>query len=412
MTQPPGPSPTTPRPDRRILTAELLAVGSELTVGETTDTNGGELARSLVERGVTVGRITSLPDDLEVVVDALHAALSRADLVVTTGGLGPTPDDLTREAVAEACGETLGVDEAVLEWLKGLWARRGHPFPAVNVKQAWVIPSAVSLPNPNGTAPGWLVDRPDGRLIVTLPGPPREMRAMWADEVLPRLEQRGVGAELVVRTLRLHGIGESQVAQELGERMLRAANPVVATYARSEAVDVRISARAEADRAAGAVADDAEAGVLAVLGRFVWAKGATTWSGAVGEALAARGWTLATTEHGTSGSLVALLRGPAGVRRAEVVNQPVGRSEAGPEPDPATLLAEAGRIRAAGNADVGMAVAAVARRADIRVLVGIVTPAGTHADEKLAFQRGSQGADRAAIAAAAVLLETLRAAGS
>ena len=139
---------------RRILTAELLAIGSELTVGETTDTNSGELARSLVAHGVAVSRIADLPDDLDVVVDALRTALSRADLVVTTGGLGPTPDDLTREAVAAVCDETVSVDLATLDWLKGLWARRGHPFPSVNVKQAWVIPSATSLPNPNGTAPG------------------------------------------------------------------------------------------------------------------------------------------------------------------------------------------------------------------------------------------------------------------
>ena len=202
---------------RRILTAELLAIGSELTVGETTDTNSGELARSLVAHGVAVSRIADLPDDLDVVVDALRTALSRADLVVTTGGLGPTPDDLTREAVAAVCDETVSVDVATLDWLKGLWARRGHPFPSVNVKQAWVIPSATSLPNPNGTAPGWWVDRPDGRVIVTLPGPPREMRPMWAEQVLPRLADRGVGADLVVRTLRLHGIGESQVAEMLGE---------------------------------------------------------------------------------------------------------------------------------------------------------------------------------------------------
>src|SRR5690349_8081164 len=205
---------------RRILTAELLAIGTELTVGETTDTNSGELARSLVAHGVTVTRIADLPDDLEVVVDAMRTALGRADLVVTTGGLGPTPDDLTREAVAAVCGEEVVVDPDTLAWLEGLWARRGQPFPSVNVKQAWLIPSAVSLPNPNGTAPGWFVSRPDGRVMVTLPGPPREMRPMWTDEVLPRLAARGVGADLIVRTLRLHGIGESQVAELLGEPLL------------------------------------------------------------------------------------------------------------------------------------------------------------------------------------------------
>ena len=385
---------------RRILTAELLAVGSELTVGETTDTNSGELARSLVAHGVSVTRIADLPDDLGVVVDALRTALARADLVVTTGGLGPTPDDLTREAVAEVCGEAVTVDPDTLAWLEGLWARRGHPFPSVNIKQAWVIPSATPLPNPNGTAPGWWVDRPDGRVIVSLPGPPREMRPMWADAVLPRLAERGVGADLVVRTLRLHGIGESQVAELLGEALLRAANPVVATYARHEAVDVRISARSRGSEPAETTADEAEAAVMAVLGRFVWSRGSTSWAAALGEALDARGWTLAASERGTAGALVALLRGLEAVRLAEVHN------DAG---DPDAIIAEAQRARAAAGAEVGFAVHAIPREADTRVVIGIVTPDATVSDERLAFQRGSQGADRAAIAGTAVLLEVLRA---
>ena len=397
MTHDPEPSAGT----RRILTAELLAVGTELTVGETTDTNSGELARSLVAHGVTVTRIADLPDILEVVVDALRTALGRADLVVTTGGLGPTPDDLTREAVAAVCGETLHTDPETLAWLEGLWARRGQPFLSVNAKQAWLIPSAVSLPNPNGTAPGWFVSRPDGRVIVTLPGPPREMRPMWTDEVLPRLADRGVGADLIVRTLRLHGIGESQVAELLGEPLLRASNPVVATYARAEAVDVRISARAEHGRDALEVADEAEAVVDRALGRFVWARGSTSWSAAIGEALAVRGWSLATAERGTGGALVALLRGLGEVLRAEVSGEEAGGDEA-------ALIADAERVRAAAGSDVGFALHARARGQDTRVLVGIATPDGTHAEERLAFMRGSQGSDRAAISGAAVLLAALR----
>ena len=130
-----------------------------------------------------------------------------------------------------------------------------------------MLPSGSMLANPHGTAPGWWVDRPDGRVIVTLPGPPREMRPMWANEVQPRLAARGVGLESVVRTLRLTGIGESLVAERLGEPLLRATNPIVATYARQEAVDVRISARAAGGVTAGELADAAEIGRARRAGR-------------------------------------------------------------------------------------------------------------------------------------------------
>jgi nicotinamide-nucleotide amidase len=396
----------------RILTAELLAVGTELTVGETTDTNSGELARSLVAHGVTVGRTTALPDDLDVVVDALRAALSRADLVVTTGGLGPTPDDLTREAVAAVCGETVVEDPATIAWLEELWARRGMPFPSVNRKQAWLIPSATGLPNPNGTAPGWWVDRPDGRVIAMLPGPPREMRPMWAEQVLPRLAARGVGADLEVRTLRLHGIGESQVAELLGDQLLRGANPEVSTYARHEAVDVRVSARADGGRSAASLADEAESAVLAALGGHVWARGATTWAEAIDAELGGHGWTLATTERGTGGALVALLRQVTARRRAEVD----GAEDPGGEPATATERAAAGdrvraaadRLRADAGADVALAVEAVPRPSDLAAVIAVATPDGTSVEERTVFQRGGMGADRAAIAAAAVLLAALR----
>jgi len=393
---------------RPLLTAELLAVGTELTVGETTDTNSGDLARSLVAHGVAVTRVSNLPDDLAVVTEALRTALERADLVITTGGLGPTPDDLTRESVAAVCGETVEVNPSTLGWLQELWSRRGQPFPESNIKQAWMIPSASSLANLHGTAPGWWVDRPDGRVIVTLPGPPREMRPMWRELVLPRLVERGVGGDTDVRILRLTGIGESQVADRLGEPLLRATNPIVATYARHEAVDVRISARPADGRTAAELSAEAEATVLAQLGQFVWARGDTTWGGAIGEALAERHWTLATTERGTEGALVALVRGMPAVRRAEVVAEDPGARTSTPSVEGEPELREADRVRTESRADVGLALRIEEAGADLSVRVGIVTPAGRHAERRLAFQKGRQGADRAAIAAAAVLQAFLR----
>ena len=160
------------------------------TVGETRDTNSGELAGELTGIGVRVLRLQALPDELVLATEAFRAACHRADLVISTGGLGPTPDDLTREAIAAACGESTAVDPDLESWLRGLWHRRGIDFPELNLKQAWLIPSAVSIPNTNGSAPGWWVDRADGGMIVALPGPPREMRPMWHEWVVPRLVAR------------------------------------------------------------------------------------------------------------------------------------------------------------------------------------------------------------------------------
>ena len=309
--------PSGDRAERRLERAEILAIGTELTSGETRDTNAGELARALTDAGVEVVRLTALPDRREAVEEALRSALRGVDLVVTTGGLGPTPDDLTREAVAAVGGETPAVDPDLETWLRGLWQRRGLPFPTMNLKQAWLIPSARALANPNGTAPGWWVDRPDGRVVVLLPGPPREMRPMWRDEALPRLRARGLGGNRAVRTLRLTGIGESLVADRLGETILRAENPEVSTYARADAVDVRLAAAArpardgQPARSANELLDEIEPVILAAVGEHVWARGETGWAEAIGAELERRGWSLATRELGTGGALVTLLGGPA-----------------------------------------------------------------------------------------------------
>jgi len=409
-----SPIPGTTAAPRRLLTAEMLSIGTELTVGETLDTNAGELARSLVSLGVRATRVTALPDDLQTVADAFREALARSDLVITTGGLGPTPDDLTREALALVCGETPTVDPDLLAWLHGLWDRRGMPFPDVNIKQAWVIPSAVALANPHGTAPGWFVVRPDGRVVVTLPGPPREMRPMWQDEALPRLRERGLGRDLVVRTLRLTGIGESQVADRLGEPLLRATNPIVATYARADAVDIRISA-VDGDDGASAMAlvDGAERAVLDAVGEFVWARGSTSWPEALDEALASRGWTLATTETGTGGSVAALLGELRALRTADVegaasgdADQPEDDAEGSSPGD--ELRGRAAAARAGAGADVGLAVRARPRAGDTAVSIAIAFPARTHLERRIVFLAGPQGRSRTALAAAAVLLEQLR----
>ena len=406
---------------RRLLTAELLSIGTELTVGDTRDTNAGELARSLTGMGVRVVRITALPDDLGEVTTAYGDGLRRSDLVVSTGGLGPTPDDLAREAIAQVFSETPTVDPELEVGLRKLWTRRGLPFPELNLKQAWLIPSAVTLPNPNGTAPGWYATRPDGRIVVALPGPPREMRPMWSDEVVPRLQARDLGAKVASRTYRLAGIGESQVAELLGPTMLRATNPIVATYARVEAVDVRISAIAEGGRSADELVEAAAAVVLGHVGTYVWATGETSWSQAIGARLADLGWTLASVEIGTGGSVNALFGDAPWVRFGASISPDAPAAMADQmatdieelegEEVPDDLARSAQRARELGGAEVGLAVRARPRTGDTAVSIAISTPDGAHRARRVVFLTGPMGRSRAALAAAAVLLETLRRAG-
>ncbi len=403
-----------PAPERaRLLTAELLSIGTELTVGDTRDTNAGELARSLTAQGVRVLRMTALPDNLEVVTAAFQVGLKRADLVVSTGGLGPTPDDLTREAIAAATDETPSVDPELEAWLRELWARRGMPFPELNLKQAWLVPSAVALPNPNGTAPGWLVSSRDGRVVVALPGPPREMRPMWSGEALPRLEALGLGAPVAARTYRLTGIGESQVAERLGEGLLRATNPIVATYARVEAVDVRVSAVSDGDRSADELLEAAASAVIERLGTYVWATGETTWSEAIGARLDARGWTLSVVEIGTGGSVDALLGDAPWLRFDETVSNdaPAAVAHGAPADEgdevPDDLVRFARRARELGGSEVGLAVRIRPRTGDAAVAMAISTPDGEHRARRLVFLTGPMGRSRAALTAAAFLFETL-----
>jgi nicotinamide-nucleotide amidase len=391
---------------RQILTAELLSIGSELTVGETRDTNAGELARSLTDDGVEVLRLMALPDDEAAVRDAWTAGLARADLVVSTGGLGPTPDDLTRESIAATIGETPTIDPELERWLRGLFERRGAAFSATNLKQAWTLPSVTPIPNDNGTAPGWWVDRPDGRIMVALPGPPREMRPMWAGWVHPRLVERGLGRPVATVTLRTAGMGESQMAERLGPLLTRGTNPTIATYARAEAVDVRISAEAGTRDDAAALVHAAEAAVLERIGSHVWGRGDATWASVLAEALAARQWRLATVEVGTHGSLAALLGEGLGARLVRATVDAAGPGRGGGGRVDAVALARS--ARADTGAEVGLAVVTRARGSDLAVSIAVADPAGEQIERRLAFIAGAMGRTRAATLAAAVLHARLR----
>ena len=224
--------------------AELLSIGAELLLGETVDTNAAFLGGEMAALGLPLSSVRMLPDDRAVLREAFDEARGRSTVVIATGGLGPTHDDLSREGLADALGEELAEDPALLDILERRFAAFG-PMPPANRRQALVIPSAEPLPNPIGSAPGWWVED-EGVIVVLMPGVPSEMRRMWAEQVRPRLEERFGLPPLAIRTVKAFGIGESLMAERLGAVLSEPPPGVdVGIYARDDGVHVRFSTHGE-----------------------------------------------------------------------------------------------------------------------------------------------------------------------
>ncbi|OGO50413.1 MAG: competence/damage-inducible protein A [Chloroflexi bacterium RBG_16_68_14] len=283
--------------------AELISIGTELLLGEILDTNAQYLAARLPPLGIDLYYVSKVGDNLERLTEVIERAWRRSDLAITTGGLGPTEDDLTREAIARVLGEELSVDPGMEEQLRAFFSRRGVAMPERNVKQATLIPSARALPTPRGPAPGWWVER-EGRVIVALPGPPVEMEYMWEQQVAPELERRLAGRRtvLVARVLKTVGLGEGHV-DELVSPLLKSTNPTIGVYARADGVQLRIAAKAPTKEEAWRLIEPVEAEVRRLLGDIVWGADDDTLEGAVGGLLRQHGLTLATMESCTGGLL-------------------------------------------------------------------------------------------------------------
>jgi nicotinamide-nucleotide amidase len=282
--------------------AELLSIGTELLLGQIVDTNSAYLAGRLAGLGIDLLYTSTVGDNLGRATETLRRAVERSDLVVCTGGLGPTEDDLTREAIAAALGETPAVDPALAAELDAWFAGRGAPMPERNRKQAWLIPSARALANPLGTAPGWDVRR-NGKRIIAMPGVPREMTRMWEVEVEPSL---GDGSVLRWRTLKLLGIGESSVEEALDE-LVHSTAPTVATYAKNDGVHVRITDKGTDGAAVAGRIEAMDGTIRERIGQHVWGTDDDTLGAVVGRALMARGWRLAVGEAITGGEIARAL---------------------------------------------------------------------------------------------------------
>ncbi|HEU0073702.1 MAG TPA: competence/damage-inducible protein A [Dehalococcoidia bacterium] len=283
------------------MNAEIVSIGTEILLGEIVDTNAAYIAERLPALGIDVYYKHAVGDNLTRLAEVIGRARERADVVITTGGLGPTEDDLTREAIALVHDEETAVDPDLETWLRDLYKRRGNVMPERNIKQTWLIPSARAINNPRGTAPGWWVER-DGKIVIAMPGPPSEMNRMWEEEVAPELAKRSTGTVLIKRTLKTAGLGESNV-DEMISHLLKGNNPSIGLYARADGVHVRMGAKAPTAEEARALIEPVEAQIREILRPHVWGADDDTFESVVGETLAQRGLTLAAMESCTGGLL-------------------------------------------------------------------------------------------------------------
>ncbi len=223
---------------------EVLTIGTELLLGYTVDTNAADLGRALAAAGAEITRRTTVADRPEAIRAGVAEALDRTGFVITTGGLGPTRDDMTKTVVAELLGKRLVLDEGLLASIAARFQRMGRPMPAINRTQAEIPEGATTLPNPRGTAPGLWVEDARGRVVVLLPGVPREMRGLLVEEVLPRIVARQGGARRVVlsRTVRTTGVSESALAERVGPIEPDIAPLTLAYLPSVQGVDLRVTA--------------------------------------------------------------------------------------------------------------------------------------------------------------------------
>ncbi|MBI2859831.1 MAG: competence/damage-inducible protein A [Chloroflexi bacterium] len=351
--------------------AEIVATGTELLLGEIVDSNSPFLAQQLSRLGIDLFWVSTVGDNLRRLIEVLQRAWERSDFIITTGGLGPTQGDITRDALAAMLGEHLTVDEAEKARLETFFRSRGLEMPESNIRQATRIPSSQFLSNPLGTAPGWWVER-DGRIIVTLPGPPEELQQLWRNECAPRLQERQSSGIILTRVLKIFGISEARLG-ELVSGLAARSNPTVATYVKQDGIHLRIAAKAMTEQTARDMAVDVEQQVRAIVGKSVWGADDETLPAAIGVLLREKGLTLAAMESCTGGLLAGAITAVPGssdyfaggvvsytnrvktlcgvpsdlIRRHGSVSEPVARS-----------MAEA--VRKKMKSDIGVSITGVA----------------------------------------------------
>ncbi|MEX2275961.1 MAG: competence/damage-inducible protein A [Actinomycetota bacterium] len=284
------------------MNAEIVCVGTELLLGQISNTNAQWISQRLAAIGVDVLRSQVVGDNFDRIVEALREAADRADVVLVTGGLGPTEDDITRDALAEVLGAQLVRDPGLEQWLRDRFSGFGREMPASNLRQADVPAGARSIPNERGSAPGLIGTLADGTHFYTVPGVPGEMRDMMEGTILPELAER-TGATIVSRIVRCTGIGESKVAELLADRFAGATNPTIAYLASAGEVKVRITAKARTSQEAEELIAPMLEDVVGCLGDVVFTADDESLEEAVARLLRQVGQRISVAESLTGGGV-------------------------------------------------------------------------------------------------------------
>ena len=283
-----------------MLTAEIIAIGSELLAPDRTDTNSLWLTEKLNSIGIEVRLKTIVGDDDARLEEAIRDAIKRSRVVITTGGLGPTEDDITRKVAARALGRRLLLDDALLEQIRERFRAFGRTMPERNSRQAMVIDGAEVLPNPNGSAPGLYIEH-EGTAVSLLPGPPREMRPMFEDHVLPKLSGRAGGIRVRRRLLRVAGFGESALDEKIAPIYTQYENPQTTILFNKTEIEIHLTAHAKTEPEAEKLLDELSARLEERLGHAIFAFNGETMEQVVALKLTVGNYTLGVAESCTGG---------------------------------------------------------------------------------------------------------------
>lgn len=280
------------------MNCEIICVGTELLLGDILNTNAQYLARELAALGIGVHHQQVVGDNPQRMRECMLRALNESDMIILSGGLGPTADDLTKEICCEVMGEKLVLDEDILEGIRSYFVSRGRQMADNNKKQAYVPENGIVFRNRNGTAPGCGIEK-DGKLAIMLPGPPRELKAMFEKEVMPYLAKK-TGGIILSKQVRTFGIGESNMASAV-EDLLDGENPTVAPYAKDGEALLRVTARADSKEKALAMCDETIEIIRERIGEYIYGIDAASLEEKAVELLLAHGKKLALAESCTGG---------------------------------------------------------------------------------------------------------------